>query len=52
MVAETGQVYSWGNNICRQLGFGDRRDVYLPQLIPSHLNPTSFTRNIKTSCIL
>ena len=55
IVAGTGCVYSWGQNLCGQLGLNDRNDRCIPTLIdrlastsPNNLNP-AFSNHTKAA---
>lgn len=45
VVAGSGQIYSWGANLCGQLGVGDQNDRYLPTLIADLVSLSSCNLN-------
>ena len=45
VVAGSGQIYSWGANLCGQLGVGDQNDRYLPTLIEDLVSTSSRNLN-------
>ena len=49
-ITERGDIYTWGFNIYGQLGLGDKKTRWFPELVSADITFHSLARSLKVKC--